>query len=188
MAGLDIFLALVILLSAAIGLVRGLVKEVLSLLSWVLAFVVALYFATQVAPLLPDSWGSQSIRNGIAFVGLFVVTLIAAGITQWLISLLITSTGLSGTDRLLGFLFGSARGIVIAVLLLMALREVAQDAPWWEASRLQGPLLSLEDELRDALGRARGLAEELPTPRFEGADASLHGRGGSWRNWGLDGT
>ncbi|MEM7079834.1 MAG: CvpA family protein [Pseudomonadota bacterium] len=162
MAGLDILLGIVIVLSAAIGLVRGLVKEVLSLVSWLLAFVIALYFAGQLASMLPASWGGESIRYGIAFVGLFVITLIATGIAQWLISLLITSTGLSGTDRLLGFLFGSVRGVVVAVVLLMGLREVAADAPWWEASRLRAPLLSLEDELRDALGRARGLAEELP--------------------------
>ena len=159
-AGLDIAIAVIVGLSAVIGLVRGLVKEILSLVAWVLAFVVAIYFSPVVAQYLPSGWGSDSVRLVIGFAGLFVGSLIAAALVQWLIAKLITSTGLSGTDRFLGFLFGSARGLLITVVILMGAREVVAERSWWQASVLQGELLAFEDEVRDLLGRARVLVSE----------------------------
>lgn len=159
-AGLDIAIATVVLLSAAIGLVRGLIKEILSLVSWAAAFVIAIYFSPLLAEQLPVSWGTDSLRLVVAFAALFIGTLVTAAILQWLIAQLVTSTGLSGTDRLLGFLFGSARGLLICVVLLMGLREVAADRSWWQASMLQAELLAFEDEVRDLLGRARDIVRE----------------------------
>ena len=161
-AGLDIAIATVVLLSAAIGLVRGLVKEILSLVSWAAAFVIAIYFSSILAEQIPAAWGSQSLRLIMAFAGLFIGTLILAAIAQWLIAQLITSTGLSGTDRLLGLLFGSARGLLICVVVLMGLREVAAERSWWQASMLQEELLAFEDEVRELLGRAREMVREAP--------------------------
>jgi len=161
-AGLDIAIATVVLLSAVIGLVRGLVKEVLSLASWIGAFVLAIYFSTAVAVLLPPSWGAESVRVVIAFGLLFISTLILASVLQWLIGKLITSTGLSGTDRVLGLVFGSARGLLICVVLLLGLREVAAERAWWQASVLQVELLAFEDEVRDLMGRAREFIREVP--------------------------
>ncbi len=157
-AGLDIAIATVVLLSAAIGLVRGLIKEVLSLVAWAAAFVAAIYFSPVAAATLPEQWGSDSLRLVIAFAGLFIATLIVAAILQWLVAQLISSTGLSGTDRFLGFLFGSARGLLICVVVLMGMREVAADRNWWQASVLQSELLAFEDEVRDLLSRARDMA------------------------------
>ena len=157
-AGLDIAIATVVLLSAAIGLVRGLIKEVLSLVSWAAAFIIAIYFSPVAAAGLPVQWGSESLRLVIAFGGLFIATLIVAAILQWLVVQLVSSTGLSGTDRFLGFLFGSARGLLICVVVLMGLREVAADRNWWQASVLQPELLAFEDEVRDLLSRARDMA------------------------------
>ena len=163
-AGLDIAIATIVMLSAAIGLVRGLVKEVLSLVAWVLAFVFAIYFSPYVAANLPIDWGSDSVRLIIGFAVLFIATLILASVVQWLVAQLIASTGLTGTDRFLGFLFGSARGLLICVVVLMGLREIAGDAGWWRASVLQGELLAFEDEVRDLLGRARDMVSEVPSP------------------------
>jgi membrane protein required for colicin V production len=159
-AGLDIAIVTVVLLSAAIGLVRGLVKEVLSLVAWAAAFVIAIYFSPVAATELPEQWGSDSLRLAIAFAGLFIATLVVAAILQWLVVQLISSTGLSGTDRFLGFLFGSARGLLVCVVILMGLREVAADRNWWQASVLQSELLAFEDEVRDLLSRARDMALE----------------------------
>jgi membrane protein required for colicin V production len=156
-AGLDIAIVTVVLLSAAIGLVRGLIKEILSLVSWGAAFIIAIYFSPMAAAELPAAWGSESIRLVIVFAGLFITTLVAAAIGQWLIAQLVSSTGLSGTDRLLGFLFGSARGLLICVVVLIGLREIAADRSWWQASVLQAELLAFEDEVRDLLGRARDM-------------------------------
>jgi len=161
-APLDIAILMVILLSAVIGLIRGLIKETLSLISWVAAFVLAIYFSSEVAAYLPQAWGTVSLRVAIAFAGLFVATLIAAAMAQWIIAKLVSSTGLSGTDRFLGLLFGGARGILICVVLLIGLREVAADRSWWQASILQAELLSFEDEVRSLLGKARDIVLESP--------------------------
>jgi len=159
-AGLDIAIATVVLLSAAIGLVRGLIKEVLSLAAWAAAFVIAIYFAPLVAEQLPATWGGEPVRLVMAFAALFIGTLVGAAILQWLVARLVASTGLSSSDRLLGFLFGSARGLLICVVLLMGLREVAADRSWWQASVLQAELLAFEDEVREMLGRARDIVRE----------------------------
>ena len=116
---------------------------------------VAVLFGATVAAELPASWGGDTLRYLIAFVGLFVVTLILAAILQWFVAQLVTSTGLTGTDRVLGFVFGGARGLLVAMLLLLALREIADDAPWWRDAQLAPHLLAFEDELRELLGRAR---------------------------------
>ena len=159
-AGLDIAIATVVLLSATISLVRGLIKEILSLVSWAGAFVIAIYFSPVVAEQLPVEWGTESLRLVGAFAGLFITTLVVAAILPWVIAKLVSTTGLSGTDRLLGFLFGSARGLLICVVVLIGLREVAADRSWWQASTLQEELLAFEDEVRDLLGRARDMVRE----------------------------
>lgn len=163
-ATLDIVIGIVVVLSALIGLYRGLVKEVLALVSWVLAFVLAIYLSPALMAYVPLGWGAESVRLVIAFAGIFVATLIAAGMLQWLLARLISSTGLSGTDRFLGFLFGSARGLLVCVVLLIGLREVAQDSRWWQASRLQGELLAFEDDARALFGQAKAAAREMSVP------------------------
>lgn len=159
-ATLDIVIAAVILLSAVIGLVRGLVKEVLSLVSWAAAFVVALFFSNELGQLLPATWGSTGLRQAIAFVVLFVGTLVVTGLLQWLIGKLIETTGLSGTDRFLGLLFGSARGLLVALVVLVGLEQIASDASWWQEARLTQEILAFEDEMRELFGQARHFVEE----------------------------
>ncbi|MBT7333339.1 MAG: CvpA family protein [Gammaproteobacteria bacterium] len=163
-AGLDVTIACIVLLSATIGLVRGLVKEVLSLIGWIMAFAIAVYFSSTVVDYLPRGWGSDGIRLAIAFVLLFIATLIGAAIVQWLIAQLIETTGLTGTDRFLGFIFGSARGLLICLVLLIGMREIVQDRQWWQASILQKELLAFEGEVRELLGEAKDLMEDMPSP------------------------
>jgi len=163
-ATLDIVIGIVVLLSALIGLYRGLVKEVLALVSWVLAFVLAIYLSPAFMTYIPAQWGAESVRLVIAFAVIFIATLIGAGMLQWLLGRLISTTGLSGTDRFLGFLFGSARGLLVCVVVLIGLREIAQDSPWWQASKLQGELLAFEDEARALLGQATAAARQVSLP------------------------
>ncbi|MEM9621315.1 MAG: CvpA family protein [Pseudomonadota bacterium] len=164
LATLDIVIGIIVLVSALIGLYRGLVKEVLALVSWIAAFVLAIYFSSSFAAYVPAQWGAQPIRLVIAFAVIFVATLIAAGLLQWLLSRVISGTGLSGMDRFLGFLFGSARGLLVCVVVLIGLREIAADTAWWKASQLQGELLAFEDEIRELVGRARDAAGEVSLP------------------------
>ena len=154
MATADIVILGIVLLSALIGLVRGLFKEVLSLVTWVAAIVLAMLFAGDAATYLAAWVSDETIRLAAAFGGIFLGTLIAGGIVQWLIGTLVKTTGLSGTDRLLGFVFGSARGLLVCLVGLIAIRSFAETTDWWRASRLVPEILAFEHVLLDGLGKS----------------------------------
>lgn len=127
----------IILVSTLISLVRGFVKEVISLLTWVAAFVVALGFSQMASRLVPPAVDIPSARVAIAFMVLFVLVLIVGGIINWAISTLVNKTGLTGTDRSVGMVFGLTRGVfIIAILILLAGLTAAPQAPWWHDSVL----------------------------------------------------
>ena len=142
----DIAILIIIGISALISLFRGFVREVLSLLAWVVAIWVAYKFSANIAPLLEAYVGLPSARQLIAFGVLLVATLMAIGIVNFLISKLIESTGLSGTDRALGMIFGVLRGIVLVTVLVMlaGATPLPQD-PWWRESIFIGHFQALAE-------------------------------------------
>ena len=161
MTGADIVICAIVLLSAAIGLMRGLVREVLSLAVWAGAFVLALGLAPRVAPELEGIANDPTVRHVIAFAVVFLTTLIVGGLLQWMASRLIATTGLTGTDRLLGFLFGALRGAVVCIVGLIAIRPFASDYAWWQSAIMVPPLLAFERDLVELMGLATGAARDL---------------------------
>jgi membrane protein required for colicin V production len=153
----DIVLLIVILLSALIGLVRGLLREILSLASWFAAFMLALYFTPVAAQYLAAHFADEAVQMGIGFVAIFVVTLIAGGIVQWLLRKLVETSGLSGTDRFLGFLFGGVRGVLVCIIALIVLRPFGESTGWWQQSQLTPQFLAFEQDVLELMGRAREL-------------------------------
>lgn len=133
----DIVILVIIGLSALISLWRGFLREVLSLLAWILAFWVAYRFTPLAALWLTDFVDVPSVRFILGFVALFVLTLIAMSLIGHIIVKIVGGTGLTGTDRMLGLLFGMARGgvIVLLLVLLAGLTQIPQD-PWWRQSWL----------------------------------------------------
>jgi membrane protein required for colicin V production len=131
----DYAILAVIALSALVGALRGFVKEVFSLLVWAAAFLVAWHFSGDVAAWMSDAVTLPSARLAMGFVGLFVVVLLVGGLANYLLGRLVESTGLSGTDRLFGGVFGAARGLVlvVAVLLVSGFTPLPAD-PWWKES------------------------------------------------------
>lgn len=124
-------------LSAVISLIRGFVREVLSLVVWVLSFWVAWTFFRDVAERLTPWISLPSARLAVAFALLFLITLIVGGILNFLIGKLVDSTGLSGTDRLLGVVFGLVRGaVLVAVLVFLAGLTPLPSDTWWQESQL----------------------------------------------------
>jgi membrane protein required for colicin V production len=148
MIWVDYVIIAVIALSALIGLARGLIREVLSLLIWVAAAGVAWLFHRTLADQLTPWLSTPTVRIGVAFVILVFVVLILGAILGQLLTTLIDKTGLTGTDRLLGVLFGAARGAVLVAVLvyLAALTPMAED-PWWTESELIGHFQTLADRL-----------------------------------------
>lgn len=125
----------IIAVSALISLTRGFVKEALSLLTWVIAGLVAWLFGGALAELLVPYIDTPSLRVIAACSILFVMTLLLGGLVNYLISQLVKATGLSGTDRFLGMVFGAARGALLVVVAvgLLSLAPVEADA-WWRES------------------------------------------------------
>ncbi|MBI2800530.1 MAG: CvpA family protein [Gammaproteobacteria bacterium] len=134
---IDIFILSVLGISAVLSLFRGLVREVLSLVAWVVAGWVAFKFAGPVSAHFAGAVSLPSVRMAVAFGLLLLGVLLVFGVFNFLLGKLIDSTGLSGTDRLLGMFFGLARGIAIVTVLvaLAGLTPVPRD-PWWKESRL----------------------------------------------------
>lgn len=134
---LDLVFIALIVLSGLLSLYRGFVREVLSLATWIVAAWVGIRFAGELAVHLPDAVTDTTLRMGIAFAILFVLVLIVGGILGALANRLVRGTGLTGTDRSLGVIFGLLRGVLlVAVLVFLAWLTPLTGEPWWEQSRL----------------------------------------------------
>ncbi len=137
MLGVDYAILGILVISTFISLLRGFVREALSLAGWILAFWVSLTFAGGLARLLTSSFEDPTFRLISAFVGLFVLSLIVSAVVNFFAVKLVHRTGLTRMDRFLGVLFGFMRGLVIVliVVLLAGLTTLPQE-PWWDDSFL----------------------------------------------------
>ncbi len=133
----DYAILVVIALSAVISVMRGFVREALSLAGWVLAFWLALSFTRDLSFALEDYVSVPGPRLAISFFVLFFLTLLLTGLVNFLAGQLVDKTGLSGTDRALGVVFGVARGaVIVAILVLLAGFTALPRDIWWTESHL----------------------------------------------------
>ncbi len=135
MVVLDWLLLAVLGVSLLLGAWRGLVFEMLSLLAWVVAFVAAQWFATDVAQWLPMSGAANSMRYAAGFLLTFVVTAFAGGLVAVLVKKMISVAGLGPVDRVLGCAFGLVRGLVLllAAAVVIAMTPL-KTSVWWTES------------------------------------------------------
>ena len=135
MSGLDTAILVVIGLSALLGAIRGMLTEVLSLLVWVAALWLTVAFGDTAAA---EFTGIETplLRSLAGYSATFALVVIVGNIAVWLLRTLLHGAGLSGTDRLLGFGFGAARGyaIVLAVVLLVSFTPWSRATLWRESS------------------------------------------------------
>ncbi len=131
----DYLVLFVLIASVVISTLRGLVKEILSLLGWVVAFVVANAYGAALAPLLPEVIPGATARLIVAFIALFLGVRILMGLLSLAIGAVVEATGLSLADRGLGGLFGLARGIVIVLagVILCGMTAIPQQVFWQDA-------------------------------------------------------
>ena len=134
---LDAILGLTILLSLGFGIIRGLLREVFSLIAWMVAFWLAFVYGSAVAlridPILQNSVLSQAAGAVLTFV----IVLVSLQVVASLVCRIFKATGLSGMDRALGGLFGAVRALVIiTTVLLMARSTAAPEQAWYNASTL----------------------------------------------------
>ena len=147
----------IIAISSLISLKRGFVKEALSLVTWIIAGVVAWMFGGALSQHLTDFIEMPSARVIAGCAILFVATLLVGALVNFLIGELVRVTGLSGTDRFLGMVFGGARGALLVVVLtgLLSLAPVQQD-PWWQQSSLLPHFLMVADWSKNLILGATG--------------------------------
>lgn len=119
--------------------------EVLSLLSWMTAYFVAKFWVSELTPYMPAVLESDALKSTVAFLAVFIITLILCGIAAWSLSKLIKSFGLDWrTDGVMGALFGFVRGLmlVLVIVLLAGLTTLPQ-TPFWQEALLSKPLQNL---------------------------------------------
>ena len=121
--------------SVLIGLWRGLVFEVLSLLGWVAAYFAAQWFAPAVGARLPVGTPGSALNLVAAFALTFIVALIAWGLAARLVRMLVSASPLSVADRMLGAAFGLMRGLVLLLVIatLVAMTPAARSPAWGES-------------------------------------------------------
>lgn len=139
MSTLDWITLALLAASVLLGLWRGLVYEVLSVLNWLAAFVLAQWLAPRAAEWLPLTRAGESVQYAGGFVLVFVVALFAGGLVAWLTKKLVEAVGLRPVDRALGGMFGLVRGAV-AVLALAVVVQLTnlRDGEWWTGSVTAG--------------------------------------------------
>jgi membrane protein required for colicin V production len=153
----------VILVSALISIKRGFVREVLSLLTWVMAVAIAYLFGDRLAVLLEEHIMTPSLRHTVAMALLFSATLIVGAMVNYLIAELVRMTGLSGTDRFFGMIFGAARGTLVVLVILIFMPSTFQQDSWWRQSTLIPHFLSMERWSYDAAHDIKSLAKQIAT-------------------------
>ena len=148
----DYAVLIILGLSVLLGVIRGLVREVLSLVAWVVAFLAASLFGGWLADVLPAEMGAVELRLLAGYGGVFLAVLVLMSIAAVLASKLVKVAGLGVEDRVLGVLFGAARGmLVVTGLVLLAGLTALPKQVAWRGALLRAPLEALATQVKQWL-------------------------------------
>lgn len=156
MTVVDVVVIFVIFLSALFSLIRGFVKEAISLATWIIAIWLAATFAPKLAAALPNSLESEAVRQAVGFGVLFVLTLMVGALVNMLVAQVVKKTGLSSADRIFGVAFGILRGgLIIIVFVVIGGMTPLPEADWWQSSVLlqwfESAAIVIQDYIPDDL-------------------------------------
>ena len=125
----------VLVFSLLLGLLRGLVYEVLSVLSWIAAFVLAQWLAPAVGAWLPMENAAEPLRYAAGFAIVFVAVVFAGGLVAWATRKMVEAVGLRPMDRVLGAAFGVVRGVMVLLALAVVVNMTPlRKSQWWTES------------------------------------------------------
>lgn len=143
MTTFDWVVVCVVALSTLFAFFRGVIREVIALIAWVLGIVGALAYAPPLAAMLPEMGAHPALRYAIAFALLVIAALLVGALVAWPLSKAVRAAGLGFVDRFLGSIFGFVRGVVLmlAVVLVAGFTALPRTA-WWQDSALVPPLVA----------------------------------------------
>lgn len=149
---LDWIFAAVLLGSLVLGALRGLVYELLSLVSWIAAFILAQWFAPDVAQKLPMTGAGEAVRYAAGFAVVFVAAVFAGGLLAMLAKKLFAAVGLQPVDRALGAAFGLVRGavLILAATVVIGMTPL-KSSEWWRESVGAGLAMAVLTGLKPVL-------------------------------------
>jgi membrane protein required for colicin V production len=160
----DYVIIAAILISAIVGSARGFLRESIAVLTWLIALFLAWHFADWVAPHLGGLLAESEVRPWAARVIVVVLVLLFGSLLGALLAHYVRLSIFSGMDRLLGFVFGLLRGIVVlGVFVILGQLLRLQGEPWWRHSLLMPYAESVANGLRVLVGeeRVRHIADDL---------------------------
>ena len=144
MEPVDIVLLVIIAIPALVGVFYGFLNILFSLLAWAVACGVAVKFSSVFEPMLVEFIDSEAIRMGLAFVGLFLVSLMVFSTLGYLIVKLLGRSGLTAADRILGLLFGvGLGGAIVTLVIFFAGFTAFPQEPWWQTSKMIKPFQTI---------------------------------------------
>ena len=155
----DIVILIITILSSAFGLWRGLIKEVLSLLTWIAALLVSRVYSEPLAGLLAGMIENDGIRYVTAFALLFVTVMMLGTFLNFLMSKLLTFTGLKLADRLLGAVFGVARGVIIVLVIMFITSMFVSETELWQQSQLIPYGMTMIEKSQVFIGDMNGVTD-----------------------------
>jgi membrane protein required for colicin V production len=138
---LDVIVIVVVLISAVLAMVRGFVREVLSVASWVAAAAAAYFFYKPVIPLLEPYIASKTVQTIVAAGSIFFIALIVASYITMKISDFVIDSRIGAVDRAFGFIFGAVRGILLLVIALLFFNWLVPSPPAWVSEARSKPML-----------------------------------------------
>jgi len=144
----DYVVSVIFLVSIVLSILRGFVREGLSIAGWIVAFIAASSYSSLTEQFLPGEIVGETLRYAIAFVVTFLAVLLITALATMLLSALIKGIGLGFIDRLLGSVFGFIRALAIVILLvLMAGLTTIPNQVFWHQALLSGPLESIATQV-----------------------------------------
>ncbi|MEM7081303.1 MAG: CvpA family protein [Pseudomonadota bacterium] len=187
MITIDYLIIAILLVSMIVGFFRGFFPELVSIVTWIVAIFAAMNFSGLVEPYLQGKLGSVVVELWASRIIVFVIALILGGLLGQLVSLAIDKSGLSGTDRMLGLVFGVVRGaVILGVLVILGQLMGFQREPWWPQSQLIPMAERVGDTLRvmvpDSVNefldnRIEPVGDDMTDPPLDNPDADTSDNG-----------
>jgi len=146
----DYCLVGIVFLSLIFGLLRGFLREIISLITWIAAFFVAIMFTSELVVYFNQYIKTEFLSSLASFLSLFIVTLIIGALINYIVTSIVRKTGLSIPDRFLGAVFGFIRGFLIALLVIFLLTNTQwQEKKWFQKSQLTCQFQSISSWMQE---------------------------------------